>query len=94
MDLWACQFLGVEYAALAAKVQEGASDEEVLAWAREAGTARSEEEAAWWNSFMRNVGFRDHLAERLKDRIAESGLTERSDIITMFDYIDADEGRC
>ena len=93
MDLWTCQFLGVEYDVLAEKVRSGASDEDALAWAQASGIPRSELELGWWNSYMRNVGFRDSLSSRLVDRIAESGFQERADILTMFDYIDADEGR-
>lgn len=93
MDLWTCQFLGIDYQDLAQKVREGVSDDGVLAWARENGTARPEHERNWWIAFMQTVGFRDRLAERLTQRKGESGLTDRDDIQTMFDYIDADEGR-
>ena len=93
MDLWTCQFLGVEYAELARQVENGANDEEALAWARENGTPRGELETAWWASYIRNIGFRDHLADRLRERLAESGLADRADLLTMMDYIDADEGR-
>ena len=95
MDLWCCQFLGVEYDALAGQIRSGQlSDEQALAWARENGTTRDGNELTWWNSFMRNVGYRDNLADRLQDRIAESGRGDRAaEIPTMFDYIDADEGR-
>ncbi len=93
MDLWTCQFLGVDYAPLAEKVRSGASDAEALAWARENGKSRPEEELDWWTAFMTTVGFRDSLAQRLVERKAESGLSEREDILTMMDYIDADEGR-
>ena len=93
MDLWTCEFIGVDYADLAEKVRSGSSDEESLSWAREKGTARPDHEKTWFVAFMKTVGFRDRLAQRLKERIAESGLADRSDIITMFDYIDADEGR-
>jgi hypothetical protein len=93
MDLWTCQFLGVDYAALAEQVRGGASDAEALAWARVHGTTRAKCEVAWWQSFIRTRGFRDDLAERLVLRKAESGFAERGDILTFFDYIDADEGR-
>ncbi|MGI9240528.1 MAG: DUF5069 domain-containing protein [Verrucomicrobiales bacterium] len=93
MDKWTCQFLGVDYDDLKAVVLEGKSDEEVLAWAREAGVERPEHERDWWLAFMRSVGFRDRLREKLQARITESGLADRDDILTMFDYIDADEGR-
>jgi hypothetical protein len=93
MDLWTCQFLGVDYAALAEEVRGGAGDEEALAWARSRGRTRADCEIAWWKSFIRTRGFRDDLAERLVLRKAESGFQDRADIQTFFDYIDADEGR-
>ncbi len=93
MDHWCCQFLGVDYPDLADQILSGKSDQEVLAWARKNGVERDDSQRDWWNSFMRNVGFRDHLAGRLVERIEESGLKNRNDILTMFDYMDADEGR-
>ena len=93
MDLWICQFLGVDYDDLAEVVRSGACDSDALAWARENGTDRPDCEAAWWNAYMRTRGFRDDLSERLAARIEESGFGERTDILTFMDYIDADEGR-
>ncbi|WP_367874866.1 DUF5069 domain-containing protein [Luteolibacter sp. Populi] len=92
-DLWTCQFLGVDYAALADQVRAGLSDTDALAWAREHGVTRADCETAWWQSFIRTRGFRDDLAERLVQRKAESGLADRDDVLTFFDYMDADEGR-
>jgi hypothetical protein len=93
MDLWTCQFLGVEYSALADQILSGKSDTEALEWAQEHGTERSTAEFAWWSSFMRTRGFRDDLAEKLAQRKAESGFEHRDNILTFMDYIDADEGR-
>ncbi|BCX49466.1 hypothetical protein HAHE_33740 [Haloferula helveola] len=93
MDLWTCQFFGIDYEDLAKRVREGATDAEALAWAREAGIDRPEHDFAWWSAYMRTRGFRDDLAERLKARKAESGFENREDIVTFMDYIDADEGR-
>lgn len=93
MDAWACEFLGVDYADLAAVINGGASDADALAWARENGTPRSQSETDWWNSYMRNRGFRDDFSELLAKRKAEAGLADRDDILAFFDFIDADEGR-
>jgi hypothetical protein len=93
MDLWTCQFLGVDYAALAAEIRAGKSDAEALAWARENGSVRTAPELAWWTAYMKTRGFRDDLAVRLAQRKAESGLQDRDDILCFMDYIDADEGR-
>ncbi|MEO0448494.1 MAG: DUF5069 domain-containing protein [Verrucomicrobiota bacterium] len=93
MDLWTCQFLGVTYEDLKNVVTEGADDEATLAWAREKGMERPNYERDWWIQYMQTCGFRDRLATRLQERIEESGLQDRPDVVTMFDYIDADEGR-
>ena len=42
---------------------------------------------------MRNRCFRDDLSDLLARRKQESGWQERDDIQTMFDYLDADDGR-
>jgi hypothetical protein len=93
MDLWICQFLGVDYDALADLVRSGASDQGALEWARESGIKRPEFELAWWSAYMKTRGFRDDLSERLKTRLEESEFGERDEIRTFMDYIDADEGR-
>jgi gluconokinase len=93
MDLWTCQFLGVDYPSLAARIHAGLDDAAALAWARDNGTSRPPHELAWWSAYMKTRGFRDDLAERLAQRKAESGLADRDDIMTFMDYIDADEGR-
>ncbi|QJE95166.1 DUF5069 domain-containing protein [Luteolibacter luteus] len=93
MDLWTCQFFGVDYAELAEHIRAGASDEEALAWTRENGVSREPFQFAWWSSFMRTRGFRDEIAGKLAQRKAESGFADRHDILTFMDYIDADEGR-
>lgn len=93
MDLWTCQYLGVDYKELEQQVIQGANDPQALEWARQHGCKRTESETDWWCSFMRNRGFRDDLSHRLQERKAESGLGDREDIQSFMDYIDADEGR-
>ncbi len=86
-------FLGVTYAETEGKVREGADDAAVLEWAFATGYQPTDEEIEVWNSYMRKVGWNDGASGRLVGRKADSGLSERDDIQTMFDYIDADEGR-
>lgn len=93
MDLWTCQFLHVEYDALKEVVLSGASDQEALEWCWENGTHPNENELGWWNSYMRNRGFRDDLSDKLKFRKEESKWHDREEIKTFFDYLDADDGR-
>ncbi len=87
------RFLGVSYDDVVARVREGGTDEEILQWAFAKGRKPSEEEVENWNEFMRKCGWKDNISETLVRRKKESGLTERDDIETMFQFIDADEGR-
>ncbi len=93
MDQWTCQFLGVQYDDLKAEISKGASDAEALTWAHENGITRSDFEKDWFVSYLKNFGFRDHMSERLEERKKEAPHTDRSDILTFFDYIEVDEGR-
>jgi len=88
-----CTFLQVDYAAIVEKVKEGLSDREVLDWCYAQGFRPTEEQIEVWSSFMSKRGWNDEVAAKLAERIAESGFTNRDDIIVMFDYLDADEGR-
>jgi hypothetical protein len=88
-----CRFLGIEYAELTKRTLQGGSDEELLRWCLEHGRAPGEEEMAMWNDWVRKKGWRDETSERLKQRLKESGFDDRTDIETMFDYFDLDEGR-
>lgn len=93
MDLWTCQFLGVDYHDLKAQVLAGATDENALMWARENGITRPDYEKAWFTAYMKTRGFRDDLSQRLAERKKEDPKTDRPDILTFMDYIEADEGR-
>ncbi len=87
------RFLGIEYEDLVARVQQGGTDEQILDWAYGAGRKPSEEEIEIWNAFMRKSGWKDDVTATVERRKKESGLTNRDDIETMFNFIDADEGR-
>lgn len=86
-------FLGIDYAALVERVKQGGSDEELLDWAYKAGRKPSAEEIEIWNEFMRKRAWNDEATPILKRRLEEGGFSDRTDIQTMFDYIDLDEGR-
>ena len=87
------EFLRIDYAALAERVKEGGGDEEILAWCFERGRKPNEREIYFWNEFMRKCGWSDDISETLTRRKKECGMAERADIETMFQFIDADEGR-
>jgi gluconokinase len=86
-------FLGVSYDELAERVKQGASDEAMLEWCFTLGRTPSEHEVYVWNEFMRKCGWNDKISETLTRRKKEAGMAARSEIQTMFDFIDADEGR-
>ncbi len=92
-DKMCAHFLRVPYAEIAAHVKDGASDEETLAWCGARGHQFTEDDAFAWNEFLRKRGWNDNASEPLTQRKAESGLSSRDDIRTLFDYIDADEER-
>jgi Domain of unknown function (DUF5069) len=88
------RFLGVAYEDVKERVLAGGSDEAVLAWCMEHGRKPNEEEIDIWSNFMRKRGWRDDASERIAFRIKESGLEAREkECVTMFDFIDIDEGR-
>lgn len=88
------RFLGVKYEDLVTRVlKQGGTDEEIWRWAFERGRKPSEEDMENWNTFMRKCGWNDEITPTLERRKKESGLADRDDIQTMFQFIDADEGR-
>lgn len=89
-----CRYLGIDHAALSECVLTGATDEEALAWCFETGRRLTEEEILIYNSFMSKRGWRDdETDEYIPGLKAEYGFSDREDIVTDFDVIDADEGR-
>jgi gluconokinase len=92
-DERALSFLGVGYDAMRERVRLGGSDDEVLEWCFENGNRPSGEWIEIWNGFMTKRGWNDEMTEILVRRKKESGFEGRGDIQTIFQYIDADEGR-
>jgi hypothetical protein len=87
------KFLHIDYNQLVDRVKQGGSDEEMLQWCFATGRRPEPDEIYVWNEFMRKRGWNDEVSETLKRRKKESGMAGRSEIQSMFDYIDADEGR-
>jgi gluconokinase len=85
--------LQIDYGNLVERVKEGGTDEEILEWCFARGQKPAENEIHVWNEFMRKRGWNDELSETLTRRKKEAGMAGRSEIRTMFDFIDADEGR-
>jgi hypothetical protein len=87
------KFLRVNYNQLVKRVKKGGADEEILEWCFTVGRRPSEDDIYVWNEFMRKRGWNDEVSEIVNRRKAEAGMTDRSDIQTSFQFIDADEGR-
>jgi gluconokinase len=87
------QFLRVDYDKLKEVVLGGASDLQALEWCFQEGRRPDEIDIEVWNEFMRKRGWNDSGSPMLKKRLLEGGFTDRTDILTMFDFIDLDEGR-
>lgn len=87
-----CRFLKIDYSALEAEALKGGADEDVIRWAFGQGRKPSDEEIEHWDAFISKMGWRDKYAERVRFRLEEVGLPPNS-ALTMFDFIDLDEGR-
>ena len=92
-DEFCTKFLNVHYHDVVRRVKEGSSDEEILWWCFDNGRRPSENEIYIWNEFMRKRGWNDEITETLNRRKKEAGMAGRSEIDTMFAFIDVDEGR-
>lgn len=92
-DGWCVDFLRVDYRELTDRVKQGGTDEEILEWCFWQGRKPGDSEIYVWNEFMRKRGWSDELFETLTRRKKEAGMAGRSEIRTMFNFIDADEGR-
>lgn len=92
-DWRCCQFLKIDYAVLEVETLQGnKSDLELLEWAFQHGRRPDEQEIEVWNAFMTKRGWRDAGTQRLNERLAEIGLPPGT-VLTMFEFIDLDEGR-
>ena len=92
-DATCTAFLRVNYPQIVELVKQGGSDEEILNWCFVNGRRPDDEEIYVWNEFMRKRGWNDEITEFLVRRKKEAGMAGRSEIKTMFQFIDVDEGR-
>jgi len=88
-----CKLLGVDYDALAARVLEGGTDEEILEWCFQTGRKPDAEHIEIFNGFMSKRGWRDAASGGLVQQRQEAGLGHREDLVTFFDLMDVEEGR-
>jgi Domain of unknown function (DUF5069) len=92
-DSRCCRFLRVDYEALKQRVLAGGTDEEILEWCYTTGRRLDETDLFIWNEHMRKRGWNDEASARLTAWKAESGHTDRADLMTIPDYTDVLEGR-
>lgn len=88
-----CRYLRVDYAALRDRTLQGGTDEEVFAWCQQNGRGLTAEDIAIWSDYARKRGWRDEASEGLQRSKERSGLGNRADLPTYFDYYEVDEGR-
>ncbi|WP_269523148.1 DUF5069 domain-containing protein [Coraliomargarita parva] len=93
LDGRCCQFLRVDYSAVVERTLQGGSDTEILDWCFENGRPLDETDIFIWSEYTRKIGWNDNRSEMLETYKAGSGLGHRDDLITMFAFMDADEGR-
>ncbi len=86
-------FLRIDYQHLVNRVKQGGSDDEILIWCFGNGRRPTEDDIHVWNEFMRKCGWNDSISDTLMRRKKEAGMAGRSEIKTMFEFIDVDEGR-
>ena len=86
-------FLRAKYDRIVQLVNEGHTDMEILQSCFAMGHRPSEDEIYMWNEFMRKRGWNDDVSEALERQKKEEGMVSRSEIKTMFQFIDVDEGR-
>ena len=92
-DQQCAMFLGVTYDLLVSYVNEGLTDHAILQSCFGMGHRRTEDEIHMWNEFMRKRGWNDELTATLQDQKKKHAMLSRSEIQTMFQFIDADSGR-
>jgi len=93
LDEHCVDFLGVSYDLLVQFVNEGLSDAAILQSCFGMGHRPSEGDIYMWNEFMRKRGWNDELSETLESQKKKGAMLSRSEIQTVFQFIDADEGR-
>ncbi len=88
-----CNFLRIKYRDLCKRVKQGGTDEEILEWCFEKGRRLNEGDLFVWNGFVSKLGWRDSYSPLLEERKKALGISDRTDILTISDLIDFDEGR-
>jgi gluconokinase len=93
LDGACCNFLRVNYDDLRERVLQGATNEAILEWCFQSGRQPNEGDLFVWNGFVSKLGWRDSFTPVLEKRKKKYGIADSTDILTMADLIDFDEGR-
>ena len=88
-----CNFLRVHYRDLRDRVLQGGTNEEILEWCFEKGRRLNQGDLVVWNGFASKLGWRDFATPNLEEAKRKHGIADRTDIVTIPDLIDFDEGR-
>jgi hypothetical protein len=88
-----CNFLRVNYDDLRERVLQGGTDQEILEWCFEKGRRLNEGDIMVWNAFNSKLGWNDFATPTLKKLKQRHGIIDQTDIVTIADLIDFDEGR-
>lgn len=86
-------FLRVNYVELRERTLAGGSDEEILEWCFASGRRLDQGDLVVWNGFVGKLGWNDFATPTLDQWKRDNGLEHRTDILTIADLIDFDEGR-
>jgi hypothetical protein len=92
-DQKCAMFLGVNYELLVSYVNEGLTDQAILQSCFGMGHRRSGGEIHMWNEFMRKRGWNDELSATLENEKKKHAMLSRSEIQTVFQFMDAESGR-
>jgi hypothetical protein len=93
LDGACCNFLRINYTDLRERVKQGGTDEEILEWCFERGRRLNEGDLFVWNAFASKLGWCDSFTPVLAERKKKHGIADRTDILTIPDLIDFDEGK-
>ena len=88
-----CNFLRVTHSAVCERVREGGTDEEILEWCYNTGRRLNDGDIMVWNGFLSKLGWNDFATPFLEHSKQKENIVHRTDIQTIPDLIDLDEGR-
>lgn len=86
-------YLKLDYTKFAEFVLTGESDAECWDYCIKNGREPNDLTPLAWNDFACKCGWSDAGSETLKKYKDESGLADRNDIQTFFEYVEVDESR-